>query len=90
MFSRKDSDHAFGNPGAFNLVNTATKTGRFKTVQCLTATVIAAYTDDTELSGSGSLVGLTLDPGTVLFGDFSSIQLTSGAVRLYQYSNSVN
>ena len=88
MFTRKDSDHAFGTAGNLNVTTTAPITGRFKTVQCLTETVIASYTDSLEDAASDSLAGVTLPAGIILHGDFTAITLTSGDVRLYKYSKS--
>ena len=87
-FTRKDSDHAYGTAGAFNLITTDPKEGRFKWIQVLSTAVIDSYTDLDEAEGSGSLVGLELEVGSLIAGDFRSIQLASGAVRLYNYSKS--
>ncbi|MDD5358343.1 MAG: hypothetical protein PHX80_04300 [Candidatus Nanoarchaeia archaeon] len=56
----------------------------FKCLHCVTTTVIGAITADTNapISG-GTIVGVTLNPGFVFYGRFSSVTLTSGSVIAY-------
>lgn len=50
-------------------------------IQTLAATVIASYTDESEVSGSGSLASLPAN--MIVEGRFTALTLTSGAVRLH-------
>lgn len=73
---------ASGAAGAVVETGTTALSGQnFFAVQCLTETVIASYTSST-LSGD-SLAGVTLPAGTVIFGTFTAITLTSGAIIGY-------
>lgn len=57
----------------------------FKALQCLTDTVLAAYTTRTyaPITPLNALVGVTIAAGTILFGQFTSITLTSGTLIAY-------
>lgn len=57
----------------------------FVAVQAVTATVIAVLTPDTTGAISGNAITtLTLPPNAILYGRFTSIQLTSGTCVAYK------
>lgn len=70
-----------GQSGDF-ISDTAVHTGEWAKIQAITAAVIATVTSDTI---KGTLTTITLPAGGVLFGHFTSIQLTSGTVMAYAY-----
>jgi ATP-dependent 26S proteasome regulatory subunit len=59
---------------------TAVTGGNFRQIQCLTDTVFSVLT---RTNATGSIAGVTLPAGTVLFGPFTAYTLTSGAVAAY-------
>jgi hypothetical protein len=75
--------------GGVYVANTATITGRFGTIQALTATVIATIT--TEAPGqvlnstktSGTITNVTLPAGSTFKGNITTFALTSGSVIAY-------
>ena len=60
--------------------DTSAVTGNFKYIQCITDTVFSVFT---RTNATGSLTGITIAAGTVLFGHVSAYTLTSGAVAAY-------
>jgi hypothetical protein len=61
--------------------NTTAVTGiNVKQIQCITDTVFASLT---RTWATGSLTGVTIPAGTVLFGPFTAYTLTSGVVAAY-------
>jgi len=69
-----------GSNGVDIITNTTAKTGSWISITILQDTVFAVLTEG---SSTGSLVGLLLPAGLTLFGTFTAITLTSGAVRAY-------
>lgn len=70
--------------GAYGTVNTSSTvpvTGTFCALQCITDCVFAALT---EPNGTGSLTGITIPAGQVLYGTFTGYTLTSGTVRAHK------
>ena len=59
--------------------DTAAHTGTWFAFQCIEDTVVAAITQ-THITNEVGYVGLTLQAGFVLYGETSSITLTSGSV----------
>lgn len=72
---------ANGGLGCVSIVDTTTVTGVFFSVQMVTDTVFTTLTDTTDTGGP--LAGLTIPAGVTLYGNFTSIKLTSGACRAY-------
>jgi len=72
---------AMGGAGCVSIIDTTAKTGVWSSVQCVTDTVFATLTDSGDTGGS--LAGLTIPAGMTLYGNFTAITLTSGAVRAY-------
>ena len=70
-----------GCPGEF-IAGTDAKTGRFGAIQFKEDTVINAVT--AENWTGDSLAGETFVARTIIYGVFTSIQLTSGAVVAYR------
>lgn len=72
---------ASGQAGVVNTSDTTAVAGSFSALQCLADTVFASIT---EPGATGSLAGISLSAGTVLFGAFTGYQLTSGVVRAHK------
>jgi hypothetical protein len=72
---------SFGRYGCVAVSNTSATAGNFCAMQCLTDTVVSAMT---ARAMTGSITGLTLPAGTVIYTAISSVTLTSGAVLLYR------
>lgn len=72
--------------GAVILTNTsAASTAEYFAVQVIAAAVISAVTYTTSANMTGSWTSLTSIPaGTILYGRFSTLTLTSGQVVLYK------
>lgn len=51
-------------------------------IQCLTDTVFATLTNT--LGSGDAITGVTLPAGTLLYGKFTAITLTSGAIAAYK------
>lgn len=82
-----------GQAGVDTITNTSATTPKgtsteWFAVQAIGDTVIAAIAeDDATLNGStetDTMAGLTITDGSIIYGTFTSITLTSGAVRCYR------
>jgi len=71
---------AYDSAVATNTSNTSAITGNFRAIQIINDAVFSLLTDT---GSTGSLTGLTIPAGVVLFGKFTAYTLTSGAVRAY-------
>lgn len=84
---------ALGQAGVDTVTNTSAQTPggtatQWFCIQAIADTVIAEIAeDDAELNGTtetDTLAGVTLSAGSLVFGTFTSITLTSGKVRCYR------
>ncbi len=66
--------------GIVNTSDTTAVTRSFTKLQCLTDVQFTALT---ETGATGSLAGITVKAGTILYGTFTAYALTSGTVRAY-------
>jgi hypothetical protein len=73
-------DTITGKKGTINIIDTALHTGNWEAIQFIADSVIASLT---ESSSSGSLATKTITAGTIIYGQFTAIQLTSGIARCY-------
>lgn len=76
-----------GQKGGIVLTDTNAETGNWRMIQCLTNTVFATLTSNFTTNGTstatvGSDYG-TVPAGTILYGKFTAVDLTSGLVILY-------
>jgi hypothetical protein len=80
---------ALGQGGFTVITDTTAYTGgtthRWVAVQCLTETVFAVLTNDAGADGS-AITTATFPAGSVVFGLFSAITLTSGTAIAYKTS----
>jgi hypothetical protein len=84
------SKQLFSEDGTVTLTSAGnTITGEFVAIQCIADTVFTTLTEPraklpSDLGGSGGsvVVGQTYPAGFTLFGVFTAIRLTSGAVRV--------
>jgi hypothetical protein len=67
-------------PGKY-IADTTAYTGDWMAIQALTATVFAAGTTSTSITGT--LTSMALPAGATLWGRFNAIKLTSGTVIAY-------
>ena len=70
----------YDNSVATNTANTSAITGNFRAIQIVNDTVFSLLTDT---GATGSLTGVTIPAGLILFGNFTAYTLTSGVVRAY-------
>ena len=78
MFSIRD----MGSKGGDIIADTGAHTGNWFAISMITATIIAAWTPS--FTTYGTLANITWPSGYILFGNFASIQLTSGSVVAYK------
>jgi hypothetical protein len=67
--------------GAIYITNTTARTGRFWAITALEATVV--NTDTVADYRGDSISALPIPVGTTIYGNFTSIKLTSGKVLAY-------
>ena len=79
-----------GQAGAKFISDTAEHTGTFVAIHCLEATVFATLTPEDALTGYGvgsyngnSMASESIPAGTVIFGRWTTVDLTSGLVIAY-------
>ena len=84
MYKSKHSELQLGRNGQKVVTTTAATTGNFFAVQVVADAIISAVTfqHNYEITGSWTSLG-TIPAGTVLYGRFSSLTLTSGKAILY-------
>ena len=76
------SIRTLGEKGADVIADTDAHSGNWFAISMIVATVIAAWTP--QYTVYGTLATITWPSGFLLFGNFSSIQLTSGSVVAYR------
>lgn len=84
------SKQLFSESGTITLTSSGdTVSGEFVAIQCIADTVFATLTEDTEVlpsasggTGGSVTVAQTYPAGFNLFGRFTAVDLTSGAVRI--------
>ena len=82
LYARNPFDS--GAAGATLITTTSAVTGSFYAIQIIADTLIASLTGNLTISSGSSLTATTFPAGTVLYGGFSSMTLTSGKVVAYQ------
>ena len=70
--------------GGVYVDDTTATTGTFYAIICLADTVIASITQP-DFTDASKLVGVTLDAGTVIYGQTTAFTLTSGFVQAVKY-----
>jgi len=73
---------ALGQGGVITETGTTALTGHFVAIQILTDTVFATLTE-TNHSGDDATT-VTYVAGSIIYGNFTAVTLTSGAVRIYK------
>lgn len=61
--------------------DTSAHPGPYIALFCITAVVFSAWS---ELSGTGTMTGLTFPAGSWIYGNISNFTMTSGSVRAYR------
>jgi hypothetical protein len=79
---------AMGQKGSILVTDTTAITGKFRTIQVVTDAIFTTLTSDITKNGTVTASVAadfgTLSAGTVLYGKFTAITLTSGKVILYK------
>jgi hypothetical protein len=79
---------AMGQKGAILITDTTAVTGKFRAIQVLENTAFTLLTSDIKKNGATTAAGAadfgTVTAGTVLYGNFTAVTLTSGKVILYK------
>ena len=73
------------NGAVFESGTTALTSQKIYCIYCITATVFSTLTNDPAWTGD-TFTGVTIPAGTMLFGRFSAITLTSGSILGYKYA----
>lgn len=73
------------NGAVFESGTTALTAQKIYCIHCITATVFATLTNDPAWTGD-TFTGVSIPAGTMLFGRFSAITLTSGSILCYKYA----
>jgi len=77
----------FGQNGAILLTDTTEVTGKFRIILVLADAVFATLTSDITKNGTSAAAAATdfgtVSKGTVLYGKFTDVKLTSGTVLVY-------
>tara|TARA_E500000318_G_scaffold31935_4_gene31851 strand:- start:1172 stop:1450 length:279 start_codon:yes stop_codon:yes gene_type:complete len=81
----------FSSAGSVILAGNNSTTGRFGAIQCLqdttfasSAAVVASNVTDPDGTAPDNLNSKTLGAGTVVYGDFTSVNIDSGLVALHK------
>jgi hypothetical protein len=81
------TEEYFGGKGfdiiSDTLAHTPVSGSCYHAIHFLTNTIISAYSVDSTAPINGTLTGVTFNAGTVLYGKFLSITLTSGSLLAY-------
>jgi hypothetical protein len=73
---------AFSLSGSEVIDDTAAHTGEWGCIQVINTAVIASITMP-NVTNSAGYTGITIDPGTLIYGDVQAITLTSGVVTAH-------
>tara|TARA_Y100000114_G_C11508746_1_gene207964 strand:+ start:199 stop:453 length:255 start_codon:yes stop_codon:yes gene_type:complete len=84
MSKSRNNALSFSSVGSIVLENGETATGKFGAVQCITATEFTALTA-ANIEGVGLLIGYTIPAGTVLYGEFTNVQVNTGVSICHKY-----
>lgn len=80
MANRTTVNNLMGENGGTYITGTGATNGNFQAYQALTATVIASMTS---ARISGTLTSISVPAGSIIYGHFTSITLTSGTGIAY-------
>lgn len=85
MASSRNNALEFSSAGSEILEAADAVTGkRYGALQILNDTVFSALTVS-NIEGTSKLIGATFDAGTILYGSFSEVTVTSGIVAAHKY-----
>lgn len=85
MANSKNNALEFSSAGSEILEGADAVTGkRYGALQILNDTVFGALTA-TSIDGTSKLLGITFAAGTVIYGSFSEVTVTSGIVAAHKY-----
>lgn len=70
---------SLGRTKVINALDTEAYEGNFAVIHCLTNCVFAVLEEDADTP----LIDTEIPGGTILYGKFTEVQLTSGAARIY-------
>jgi len=79
---------AMGQLGSDFINDTDAHTGNWGIIYCISACTFAVLTSAVDLEGNalmtGTLTGITMSPGMLIYGNFTTISLGSGKVIAYR------
>lgn len=73
------------NGAVFESGTTALTNQKLYCIHCITDTVFSTLTNDPAWTGD-TFTGVTIPAGTMLFGRFTAVTLTSGSILAYKYA----
>ena len=82
--SRRNNTLEMSHQGGVVINDTTATTGNFGAIQVINDAVLSALTAP-EYTNSADLLSITISAGTVLYGRFTAITLTSGVVVAHNY-----
>lgn len=83
MASSRNNALEFSSAGSIILSGAATSTGSFGAIQFLKDSTLSGTLTATNVSGSASLL-TTFGAGTIIYGNFTTVQISSGLVALHR------
>jgi hypothetical protein len=83
MASSRNNALEFSSAGSTILSGAATSSGRFGAIQFLKDSTLSGTLTATNVSGSASLL-TTFGAGTIIYGNFTTVQISSGLVALHR------
>ena len=82
--SRRNNTLEMSHQGGVVINDTALTAGQFGAIQVINDAVLSALVAP-EYTNSADLLSITLSAGTILYGTFTSVTLTSGVVIAHNY-----
>ena len=84
MSKSRNNALSFSSVGSKVLEDGESTTGKFGAVQCITATEFTALTA-ANIEDGDLLIGYTIPAGTVLYGEFTTVQVNTGLAICHKY-----
>ena len=81
MAAKYSSKSILADAAGRHITDTTAVSGDFMAIQALSATVIASGTVSSTIAGT--LAGMVIPAGSIVWGRFSAIKLTSGTIIAY-------
>ena len=85
MSKSRNNALSFSSVGSTVLEDGESTTGKIGAVQCITATTFTTLTGNNIDDDGSALEGNTIPAGTVLYGEFTSVEVNSGLAICHKY-----